>query len=73
MALVATSTPATLSGTIPTTEMDLVDQPLGLEGPDSVMGGADAHVQQIPAGPARPQLKIMNPDCPVRYLPIHVW
>lgn len=31
------------------------------------------NVQQIPAGPPRLQLKLTNPDGPVRYIPIHIW
>ena len=65
----------TLSRTITTAELDLGDQRFGLgEGYDS---GIDivsiSDVQEMPAMSARPQLKIMNPDCPVRYIPIHVW
>jgi len=64
----------TLAGTITTTELDLGDQPLGMGGgSDSgidIVGISDVRVSTTPT---RPQLKIMNPDCPVRYIPIHVW
>ena len=67
----------TLSGTITTAELDLVDrrQPSGTgEVHDSGIDGADIpEIQQTPPVPARPQLKLMNPDCPVRYIPIHIW
>ena len=67
----------TLSGTITTAELDLVDQRQlsGTEGvPQSGINGADVpDIQQTPAVPARPQMKPANPDCPVRYIPIHIW
>jgi len=65
----------TLSGTMTTAELDLVDQQLDLgEASDS---GIDivsiSGVLHTPVVPCRPQLKIVNPDCPVRYIPIHIW
>lgn len=67
----------TSSGMVTATEMDLVNkhQPSDPEEPpDSGIDGCDIpDVQQTPAVPARPQLRLMNPDYPVRYIPIHVW
>lgn len=76
----ATSTWGTMSGTITTAELDSVDQrqlsDMG-EVPDSeIDSGADVpnvQLQQMPVAPARPQLRLTNPDCPIRYIPIHVW
>jgi hypothetical protein len=67
--------PETFSGAVTITELDLGDQSLDLgEWSDSEIDIVDiSGVQQMPATSARPQLKIMNPDCPVRYIPIHVW
>jgi len=64
-----------LSGAVTIAELDLGDQRLDLGerfglGIDVV---STSDVQQMSATPARPQLKVMNPDCPVRYIPIHVW
>lgn len=69
---VVASASDTLSGTAATAESDLVDRPLDPgDAPDS---GIDAvNVQQTSAAPARPQLRVMNPDRPVRYIPIHIW
>jgi len=67
----------TLSGTITAAELGLVDQRQlsGTEGvPQSGIDGGDVpDIQQTPVVPARPQLKLANPDCPVRYIPIHIW
>jgi len=66
-----------LSGTITTAELDLVHQrQLSSTGEvhHSGVDGADGpDIQQSPAVPAQPQLKLVNPDCPIRYIPIHIW
>ncbi|KAF9645097.1 hypothetical protein BDM02DRAFT_3131317 [Thelephora ganbajun] len=72
---VAASTSET--GTTTIAEPDLVDQrqqsdPGEVSG--SGTGGANRPIaQQTPVVLARPQLRLMNPDCPVRYIPIHIW
>lgn len=67
-----------LRGVVTTAEHDLVDQcrpsdpaeePDSLETDDVNMSDA----QPTPLVHPRPQLKLMNPDRPVRYIPIHVW
>ena len=65
----------TLSGAAAIAELDLGDQRLDLgEWSDSGIDFINASdVQQMSATSARPQLKVINPDCPVRYIPIHVW
>ena len=65
----------TLSGAVTIEELDLGDRQLNLgEGSDSRIDIVNiSDVQQMSATSARPQLKVMNPDCPVRYIPIHVW
>ena len=68
---VATSASETVSGTITTTELDRVDQRSDLAGLSD--SGIDANVQRTLALHATPPLKIMNPSCPVRYIPIHIW
>lgn len=67
----------TSSGAVTATEPDLVDkhQPSDPEEPpDSEIYDRNIpDVQQTPVAPARPQLRLTNPDYPVRYIPIHVW
>jgi len=61
----------TLSGVPTIAEMDLGEQRLDLGEGFDIVNISD--VQQLPATSARPQLKVMNPDSPVRYIPIHIW
>ena len=67
-----------LRGTVTTAELDLVDpsqqlSDLGGE-PDSEIDGVNMpDAQPTPVVPPRPQLKLMNPERPLRYIPIHVW
>ena len=67
--------PETQSGAVTIAELDLGDQSLDLGvGYDSGIDVVNiSDVRQMPATSAQPQLKIMNPDCPVRYIPIHIW
>jgi len=71
------STPVDFRGMVTTPRLGLVDQNRPTDakmGPDSRIGGPSVPgVQQVAAAPRRPQLKLMTPDGPVRYLPIHVW
>jgi len=72
---VGTVAPEIQSGAVTIAELDLGDQSLDFG--DGSASGFDivdiSDVQQMPATSARPQLKIMNPECPVRYIPIHIW
>ena len=73
----ASASSEAFSRTVTTAELDVVDQCQLSdleEVPDSRINGANIpNVQQAPPAPTRPQLKLMNPDRPVRYIPIHVW
>jgi len=75
--LTAPTSSETPSGTVTTAELDFVDQRQlsdQTEVPGSRIDGANIpNVQQKLPAPLRPQLKLMNPECPVRYIPIHVW
>jgi len=77
--IVAASSSDTLSGTVTATELDLVDQTQSqLSDPEEPLdsgidGGNIPDVQQAPATPPRPQLRLMNLDRPIRYIPIHIW
>ena len=77
--MTAASAPENLRGMVTTAELDLVDksQPSdpGEEsdsGIERVRAMSDAR-QQTAAVQPRPQLKLMNPERPLRYIPIHVW
>ena len=64
-------------GTITTTEPDFVDQ-RRLSDTEEVLdsgisGIGTLDIQQTFASPVQPQLKLMNPGHPLRYIPIHVW
>lgn len=64
-------------GVVTTAEPDLVYQrqpsdPRERNG-SGIVGVNMSATQPTPAVPPRPQLKLMNPDRPVRYIPIHVW
>ena len=68
----------TLSGTVTTAaELDLVDQRQLSDTGEVSHSGIDSadvpDIQQTPAVPAQPQLKLMNLHCPIRYIPIHIW
>ena len=72
------STSVDLRGMVTAAGLDLVNQSRPTDAkkePDSRIGGPSmqAGVQQTAVAPRRPQLKLMTPDRPVRYLPIHVW
>jgi hypothetical protein len=74
------STPASepLFEMVTATELDILVDQRQLSGMEDVpppgINGADVPgIQQKPEVPARPQLKLMNPDRPIRYIPIHIW
>lgn len=62
-----------------TAQLGLVDQsqpPDPEEEPDSgpgIDGVNMPDVQPMPVVRLRPQLRLMQPDRPVRYIPIHIW
>ncbi|KAF9790965.1 hypothetical protein BJ322DRAFT_418803 [Thelephora terrestris] len=64
-------------GMVTTTKLDLVDQRRPSGARKEPNSGIDCRgmpdVQQTGVVPRRPQLKLMNPDRPLRYIPIHVW
>jgi len=70
---VPTPAPGILSGGITIAELDSVDELQG-EVSHSEIGDVDvSDVQQTPVVPAQPRLKLVNPGCPLRYIPIHIW
>lgn len=73
----AASASENLHGTVTIAELDLADQRQS-SGPEeeceSKTNGIDvSDTQPTPLLPPRPQVKLMSPDRPVRYIPIHVW
>lgn len=75
---VSVSALGSLQRTVAVAEMSLAGQHLKPSGPgeegDSRIGCADKpNAQQTRVAPPRPPLKLMNPEGPLRYIPIHVW
>lgn len=74
---VSTSPPGNLRGTVTTTELGQVDQSRlpdpGKEGDSGIDGLILPDVQHMSVVPPRPPPKPMNPDHPIRYIPIHIW
>jgi len=67
-----------LRGMVTTAELDLVYKSQPSDPGEETDSGIDGVKmpdtwQPTPVVPPRPQLKLMNPDRPVRYIPIHVW
>ena len=56
-------------------EVEMADrsQHLGEEVDSRIDSTDGPDVCQLPVIPPPPRLELMNPRCPVRYIPIHVW
>ena len=70
------STSVDLCGMVTAAGLDLVNQSRPTDAkkePDSRIGSPSMQAGVQQTAPRRPQLKLMTPDRPVRYLPIHVW
>jgi len=68
---VAASASDTLPETITAAELDLVDP--GEMSYSRIDGVNIPDAQKTPAVSSRPQLRVVNHDGPIRYIPIHIW